>query len=301
MYRIIGTDGKEYGPVNAEQIKRWIVDGRVNAQTQIHAEGAPEWKTVGELPEFSTQVSPQPPVFAPDHDLGGGIRVSAEALLAGEVNFSVVDCLSQAWALLMNNFGLLVGATVLVWLLESAIAFIPFLGGIFILLLQGVLHGGLYLIYLKRIRGESATLGDAFSGFSTNFAQLMLVGLVTRLLSSLAMCCLILPAIYLMVAWLFSIPLVADKRVEFWSAMEVSRKVVNRVWFQIFGLLLICGAPYVIFTGFAVFKGITIALAIIPRMQSGAMDPSAIMSMMGGYARRSRPISFNYMLTSACA
>jgi len=31
MYKIIGTDQKEYGPISAEEIHRWISDGRINA------------------------------------------------------------------------------------------------------------------------------------------------------------------------------------------------------------------------------------------------------------------------------
>jgi hypothetical protein len=60
------------------------------------------------------------------------------------------------------------------------------------------------------------------------------------------MCCCIIPGIYLQVAWAFAIALVADKRLEFWGAMELSRKVVTRVWFRIFGLLLISFLPYLL-------------------------------------------------------
>jgi prepilin-type processing-associated H-X9-DG protein len=52
MYKIIGTDQKEYGPVSSDQIARWIAQGRVNAQTRAQADGG-EWKTLGEFPEFA--------------------------------------------------------------------------------------------------------------------------------------------------------------------------------------------------------------------------------------------------------
>jgi prepilin-type processing-associated H-X9-DG protein len=63
MYKIIGTDQKEYGPVSSDQIARWIAQGRVNAQTRVQADGG-EWKTLGEFPEFAValanRVSPSP-------------------------------------------------------------------------------------------------------------------------------------------------------------------------------------------------------------------------------------------------
>jgi prepilin-type processing-associated H-X9-DG protein len=61
MYKIIGTDGQPYGPVNAEQIRRWVAENRVNAQTLIQTEGAPDWKPLGSLPEFAFELKTVPP------------------------------------------------------------------------------------------------------------------------------------------------------------------------------------------------------------------------------------------------
>jgi hypothetical protein len=53
MYKIIGADLKEYGPVSAEQLRQWIAEGRVNGQTKVQAADATEWKTMADLPEFA--------------------------------------------------------------------------------------------------------------------------------------------------------------------------------------------------------------------------------------------------------
>lgn len=53
MYKILGADGRQYGPVTAEQLRRWIAEGRANAYTQTLAEGAAEWKPLGAQPEFA--------------------------------------------------------------------------------------------------------------------------------------------------------------------------------------------------------------------------------------------------------
>lgn len=64
MYKIVGADGKIYGPASAEQLRQWLAEGRANAQTQTLAEGAPEWKPLGTLPEFAGQFAPPtPPVI----------------------------------------------------------------------------------------------------------------------------------------------------------------------------------------------------------------------------------------------
>jgi hypothetical protein len=60
MYRIIGADGNQYGPISAEQLRQWIAEGRANAQTKILAEGTTEWKPLSEFPEFFGTAAPQP-------------------------------------------------------------------------------------------------------------------------------------------------------------------------------------------------------------------------------------------------
>ncbi|PWU20257.1 MAG: hypothetical protein C5B50_04420 [Verrucomicrobia bacterium] len=56
MYKILGADGREYGPVTAEQLRRWIAESRANAQTRVLAEGATEWKPLSAFPEFSASL-----------------------------------------------------------------------------------------------------------------------------------------------------------------------------------------------------------------------------------------------------
>jgi TM2 domain-containing membrane protein YozV len=63
MYRIIGKDGQQYGPVSAEQLRSWIAENRANAQTLGQADGAQDWKPLGSLPEFAADLKP-PPVSA---------------------------------------------------------------------------------------------------------------------------------------------------------------------------------------------------------------------------------------------
>ena len=82
MYRIIGADGREYGPISADQLRQWIGEGRANATTHVLPEGAPEWKPLGSLPEFSmlfgapaqSPLPPTPfsaPAVLPSHTVSG--------------------------------------------------------------------------------------------------------------------------------------------------------------------------------------------------------------------------------------
>jgi hypothetical protein len=61
VYKIIGADGKIYGPASAAQLRQWLAEGRANAQTQTLAEGATEWKPLGTVPEFAGHFAPAVP------------------------------------------------------------------------------------------------------------------------------------------------------------------------------------------------------------------------------------------------
>jgi hypothetical protein len=50
---------------------------------------------------------------------------------------------------------------------------------------------------------------------------------------------LLLPAIYLGIAYTFSIPLIVDRKANFWAAMETSRKLITHQWFPFFGFSLV--------------------------------------------------------------
>jgi hypothetical protein len=57
MYKIIGADGREYGPATAEQLREWVKEGRVNAQTGVLAEGAAQWKPLSDYLEFAPMLA----------------------------------------------------------------------------------------------------------------------------------------------------------------------------------------------------------------------------------------------------
>jgi hypothetical protein len=68
MYKILGADQKEYGPVTLEQLKQWVREGRANANTLIQGPDSTEWKPLGTFPELaglSAAAAPMPPAPGP--------------------------------------------------------------------------------------------------------------------------------------------------------------------------------------------------------------------------------------------
>lgn len=61
-YRIIGADGREYGPVSLVELSEWIEDGRVGHQTMVWRNDEERWLRATERPELRWDL-PSPPVL----------------------------------------------------------------------------------------------------------------------------------------------------------------------------------------------------------------------------------------------
>jgi hypothetical protein len=83
-YKIMGGDQKEYGPVTEEQLRQWIGEGRIGAQTKVQIEGTAEWKLLAEVPELAeiskNRVPPLPETPSPVPSKTSGLAVTSLVL-----------------------------------------------------------------------------------------------------------------------------------------------------------------------------------------------------------------------------
>jgi uncharacterized membrane protein len=251
MYTIIGGDGKEYGPVSVDQIRAWMAGGRANLSTRVKAAGSDEWKAIADCPEI-TGAGVRPATGGPSSVLG----VYPNATL------DIMSCYDRSWTLLKANFWELVGVTFLICILFALLAELE-KGGLFFIgiLFNRVVSAGLLYYFLLKIRGQPASIGDAFAGFTRAFLPLVVIGIVVSVFLALGVLCLIIPAIYLMVAYAFVSFLAVDKRLGFWEAMEGSRRVITRNWWRVLGLLLLM-IPFFLLGVVALGVGIFVAMPL---------------------------------------
>jgi uncharacterized membrane protein len=283
-YTIIGGDQKPYSSVTAEDIRKWIADGRLNAQSLMREENDTEWRPLSAFPEFADALAAQghapttPPPIA-----------TSVVWQEHDYELDLGGCISRGFELLKKNFGVLFVAVLLLAIIEGLIAgfsAIPFIGPLFSianLIIAGPLVGGMFYVFIQTIRGQPANAGDVFAGFRKEFVQLFLGKIVSGLLAGLCMIpfavvivvlvvgmvtarhgqppeeqvrgmlmgllpiglpvfliCLV-PMIYLQVRWVFTLPLIIDRHMDFWTAMKTSWKMVGKHWWQVFGLVVLIG------------------------------------------------------------
>src|SRR5947207_4201053 len=150
MYKIIGTDQKEYGPVTTDQINTWILEGRANGQTLAQAQGSSEWKALLSYPEFASVLAakfPAPPLIG-----SADPAATANAALARGVDVNVGECLSRGWRLFRNNLGLFLGASLVFLLILFGLGFVPIIGPHAYFLIFVSLQGDFHFFVLQWLR-----------------------------------------------------------------------------------------------------------------------------------------------------
>lgn len=120
---------------------------------------------------------------------------------------------------------------------------------------------GLFVMGFKAMNGQAPEIGDIFKGFSryvpiviASFLVSVITGVWLVLTGPVAFraashasmsMLLIIPvlliiAIYFGVSYMFTLPLILDQNLDFWTAMETSRRAVNKCWFSMFFLVILC-------------------------------------------------------------
>jgi uncharacterized membrane protein len=281
MYRILGSDGNEYGPVSTEQLGQWIRERRVNGETRVQGEDG-VWRLLREVPELVVLL--QPPIVVPPLIPAPMEANSVPSDFDGDYELDIVACLTTAWRLFQQQFSTLFGPTMMYLLICFGLGIfgaLPYIGPLFSLcsmVIGGPLMAGLYVVYLRVIRGETPPLGSVFDGFRKMFGLLFLgqwvagilafvpllagilvlffsvgltviMGLVKGsaswptfevLAPGLALFLLGVPvSIFLTVNWMFSLPMILDQRLDFWTAMKRSGRQVRRHWWSCLALLVV--------------------------------------------------------------
>lgn len=80
------------------------------------------------------------------------------------------DCVSNAWNLVKQNYGMYLGIALVAMILAGCIPCVS-------LFLVGPIIGGVYYVLLREMRGEPVEFGMMFKGFE-KFVPLMVIGLV---------------------------------------------------------------------------------------------------------------------------
>jgi len=306
--------GQQRGPVSDADLSDLVKAGTIREDTLVWSEGMADWQPYGQVQGTAPAGSAKPPVvsgivcsqcgqsFASDEviRIGDGWVCAACkrcwcSVCAKEPRRcrrrsgeSARPSCSRAitrltWVPIFGGLGpvqvecgILMGASVLVYLVLMGLNLIPYLSIILSLMLTGPLFGGLWSFYVKRVRGEDAGIADAFAVRSAVRAA----SSGQRGSSVLTYLCLFPRRLCSAWEWrrqaagrrtrpgrvgpwcwpsaagrfgrvigsrlsqrelVVHLPVVADKRLNFWPAMQLSRQMVAKHWWATLWLAIVCG------------------------------------------------------------
>ncbi|MFT5697955.1 MAG: hypothetical protein ACI8ZB_000809 [Desulforhopalus sp.] len=97
---------------------------------------------------------------------------------------------------------------------------------------------GLLFMGIRRVVGDTVSWKMIFHGFSFT-GKIVVVSILQFIFITIGFLLLILPGIYLTVGYAMAIPLIVDKNLSPWQALETSRKAVHKVWWKVAALYLV--------------------------------------------------------------
>ena len=171
--------------------------------------------------------------------------------VAGHYSLSIEEVLSEAWSLI-SGYKLKLNIAVLIYTVIAVVAGL-IVGGLQVLTGENIaamvlgelayafvtlpVAMGLFAISLDRASGGDVHNDRLFQFFPWAMRLLFTTVLMTLLLL-IGYLLLILPGIYLSVAYLFAMPLLVREQMGIVQALEASRKSITHRWFTVFGLLV---------------------------------------------------------------
>lgn len=109
------------------------------------------------------------------------------------------------------------------------------------------LLAGVNMLGIRAAADQPLRFNELFSHFGRTF-QIVVCVLLSTLLITLGYFLFVLPGIYLSIAYLLAVPLVVERGLSPWAALEASRKAITQHWFKVFGLLLVFGVLFMLST-----------------------------------------------------
>ena len=110
--------------------------------------------------------------------------------------------------------------------------------GIIINLIMIPLGLGLGLMGIRRAAGRDTPVSTLWEPYNQAIPLIVMAVLMTILIV-IGFFLLVLPGIYLSIAYSFAPYLIIEKKMGVWEALETSRKAITEYWWRYFGLMLV--------------------------------------------------------------
>ncbi|HEY3487273.1 MAG TPA: hypothetical protein VGL10_04350 [Gammaproteobacteria bacterium] len=181
--------------------------------------------------------------------------------VSGNYILGIGEVFSEAWQKTNGFKGKALGAFVLLYV----VLFLTMLGLMFVLgvesqaeqnpltsliiqlviaLIVYPMSAGIMMMGIHQVAGKPVKVGMIFGYFDKTLRIFGLYLLMTIMIA-IGFVLLIIPGVYLAVAYTLALPLLIEKNMGIWEALETSRKALSKRWFTVFVIFVLLGLLFV--------------------------------------------------------
>ena len=195
-----------------------------------------------------------------------GDTETAQDVQSQGADFTIGDLMREAWQKTKGVKGAIWGGTLVMYLIVFGVSF----GGVFATQdmmrndpgmatsvsmglqlvtswLSMLLGGGLMLIGVHRALEKRVRWKMIFAAFSKKKVISMTIASILQIvLICIGFLLLVLPGIYLSVGYALTLPLILDKGLGPWEALETSRKAIHTRWWSVLGAYFVMALLYLV-------------------------------------------------------
>ena len=157
-----------------------------------------------------------------------------EDLISSDYQINISNWIHSGWDIFKKDVGAFIAFAVIGGICYVLINFMPLAG----LLVMYPFIAGFIIVSLMLFRNQTTEFKNFLWGFR-HFIPLLVFTIVSTVFILIGLFLLIVPGIYLSIAYLFAPYIIVEKNIDFWPAMEISRKKVNKHFFGIFGFAVV--------------------------------------------------------------
>jgi len=183
---------------------------------------------------------------------------SLQAGIDGEYSVELADILSEAWQKTKGAKRYILGAGILMYVIVMVVVailttvvmvasgadpesgsgmgaamLIQFIIQFGVMALMLPFTAGIFVMCLKQVQGQQPEFGDLFSCFNKT-GKLILTMILMYIMLFIGYLLFVIPGIYLNFAYMLAIPLIVDRDMGPWEALETSRKAITKHWLSCF-------------------------------------------------------------------
>jgi uncharacterized membrane protein len=140
--------------------------------------------------------------------------------------------LSEGWTVVQSEWLMFALVTLVFLVISGAVPVI----------LQGAMIVGIHIVSWRRLSGGPVDINDLFKGFNY-FVPSLAAFVVIAVFAALGFLLCIIPGFVILAMYKFTYLFIADKKMDFWAAMQASHAIVRQdyfgfTWFMVAAALL---------------------------------------------------------------